>query len=60
MNFLSSKEAAQKIGISHKTLANWRTIGKGPYFIKVGWAILYPPDSVDKFIKERNDGYSTT
>ncbi len=55
MKFLSTDEAAKKLGKAIGTLANWRMIGKGPRFIKVGWGIIYDPVEVDKFIKEQNN-----
>lgn len=52
MNFISSKEAAKKLKISYGTLANWRMMGKGPVYIKVGWGVMYPITEVEKYIKE--------
>ncbi len=50
MIFLSSKETAEKLGISHRTLANMRVKGAGPIWIKFGWGIMYPINEVDKYI----------
>lgn len=57
MNFLSSKQAAKKLGIASGTLANWRMSGKGPPYIRVDWGILYDPFEVDKFKKENQYGF---
>ena len=52
---VSSRRAAQLLGISTKTLANWRCEGRGPG----GWArisktfVIYPLESVEQFIRDR-------
>lgn len=40
---LSESEAAPRVGVKPKTLANWRTLGLGPKFIRAGRLIAYPP-----------------
>jgi predicted DNA-binding transcriptional regulator AlpA len=40
-------EVADHIGISVKTLANWRVFGDGPDFVKVGRLVRYEPSAVD-------------
>lgn len=55
MKFLSTKEAAKKIGVHLSTLANWRMNNQGPVYIKVGWGIIYDPVDIDIFIKEYNN-----
>ncbi len=56
MNFLSSLETSKKLKISYATLANWRVIGKGPPYIKIGGGVLYDPQEVEKYKKEsKND-----
>lgn len=32
--------------VTERTLANWRSTGQGPRFIKVGGRVMYPVDSV--------------
>ena len=32
----SANEAAAMLGVSSRTLANWRTLGIGPAFVRVG------------------------
>lgn len=43
MQYLTPEEvsARYKGKITTKTLANWRSAGKGPAFVKVGGRILY-------------------
>lgn len=33
---VSANEAAAMLGVSSRTLANWRTLGIGPAFVRVG------------------------
>ncbi|MBL8552280.1 MAG: helix-turn-helix domain-containing protein [Hyphomonadaceae bacterium] len=45
-------EAAAYIGVAPKTLANWRSAGKGPRFYKIGRVIVYQRDDLDAFFEE--------
>lgn len=40
---LSAEQAATVLGLSVKTLANWRVSGAGPAFLKLGGRVLYDP-----------------
>jgi hypothetical protein len=40
--FLTPIEVSEKFDISHKTLANWRSEGRGPAYHKLGKRIRYP------------------
>jgi predicted DNA-binding transcriptional regulator AlpA len=33
---LSTKELARKLGLSHRTLENYRQLGKGPSYLRLG------------------------
>jgi hypothetical protein len=48
MNLLP-KEAAERMRISVGTLANWRTRGEGPKYIKFGRKVLYPLPEIEAF-----------
>jgi len=39
--FLTEKDAARLLAISHRTLQAWRRIGTGPSFVKLGRAVRY-------------------
>ncbi|MEN6442001.1 MAG: helix-turn-helix domain-containing protein [Syntrophobacter sp.] len=39
------------LGIKEKTLANWRTQGRGPQFYKFGKVIRYALDDLQKWIQ---------
>jgi hypothetical protein len=47
-------DAAEYLGITKKTLANWRCLGCGPEFSRVGTRhIVYRLEALDKFLKLR-------
>ena len=51
---LWTEEVLHKIyGIPPKTWANWRSLGKGPSFIKIGRAIRYRPEDVKAYLETR-------
>lgn len=41
ITFLTEKQAARLLSISHRTLQAWRRTGIGPSFIKLGRAVRY-------------------
>jgi hypothetical protein len=49
-DLLSSGEAGSYLKISPKTLANWRTAGSGPTFVRVGGAVRYRFSSLQDFV----------
>ena len=50
---LREREAALHIGVAPKTLANWRSAGRGPRFSRLGRAIVYRVEDLDRFVEER-------
>ena len=52
-NLLDTAEAAPLAGASPKTLENWRTLGFGPKFIRVGRLIRYDPDDIKAWLDAR-------
>lgn len=46
---LNTRETAARLHVSLGTLANWRTTGSGPRYIKWGKIILYPVRELDAF-----------
>lgn len=44
--------SAAYLGLDEKTLANYRSRGTGPEFVKVGGRIFYFRDSLDRWIAE--------
>ena len=47
---LREKQAAGFLGVAPKTLANWRSQGKGPKFCRMGRAIGYRQEDLDAFV----------
>ena len=47
---LNSQQAAELMGISEKTLANWRVSGAGPRFVKVGGRVAYRNFDLESFV----------
>jgi excisionase family DNA binding protein len=39
--FLTEKQAARLLSVSHRTLQTWRRKGAGPCFVKLGRAVRY-------------------
>lgn len=52
---LTPDQAAQYLHVKVQTLANWRGVGRGPVFVRVGRLIRYRLDALDKWIAA-NDG----
>lgn len=50
---LRSSEAAQYLGVAEQTLANWRYLGKGPRFFRVGQLVKYDERDLDGWLDER-------
>ncbi len=47
--YLTAAEVSQRFGGSPSagTLANWRTRGEGPPYVKIGSRVLYPIEKLD-------------
>jgi excisionase family DNA binding protein len=50
--YVNTREAAEYLGCSPKTLQNWRSSGKGPRFVRIGGKIAYDFADLDAFIRE--------
>ncbi|TFD48749.1 DNA-binding protein [Cryobacterium sp. Hh11] len=53
---LTPAEVAEKTGFAAQTLANWRGLGKGPAFYKVGRLVRYDEVILDAWIAELRGG----
>jgi len=42
-------DAAEHLGLAVQTLANWRVLGKGPAYLRVGRLVRYEPSAVDEW-----------
>jgi hypothetical protein len=47
--FVSEKTAADILGLSHRTLLQWRLRGAGPVACRFGRAVRYALSDLDKF-----------
>lgn len=47
--FLRTKDAAEYLGVSERTLEAWRTNGGGPVFRKIGGCCRYVLEDLDEF-----------
>lgn len=50
---LPTKQAARYLGVSPRTLEDWRQTGGGPRFLKLGRAVRYRIKELDQFAEER-------
>jgi len=48
--FLSTKEAARLLTLSHRTLEDWRLRGDGPPFVKLGGSVKYAREDLETFV----------
>jgi len=58
---LTTKQAADRLGLKPGTLEAWRVRGGGPIYVKFGKAVRYPDHNLDAFEKgnERNNTSQT-
>ena len=54
-NLLNTGQAADMIGIRPETLRQWRMVGAGPAFLKLGRLVKYRPDTVSPWIARLED-----
>jgi predicted site-specific integrase-resolvase len=65
VSILDEENAGKYIGgdqspISPRTLQRWRVTGEGPPFVKIGRAVRYREDDLEKFIAERRRSSTST
>lgn len=50
-DLLRTKEAAERLRLSHRTMERWRTIGAGPRFVKLGAkSVAYRRGDLDRWL----------
>lgn len=52
---MTATKVAAETGLAVQTLANWRVLGKGPRFVRVGRSVRYSRDEVDWFMRGDDD-----
>ncbi|WP_295400634.1 helix-turn-helix domain-containing protein [uncultured Thiocystis sp.] len=50
---LNEREAAAELGISFRTLQQWRVRGIGPVFLKLGRAVRYDADALETWLAQQ-------
>jgi len=50
---LRTADVAKMLDVSEATLRGWRRLGSGPPYIKVGRAVRYRPEDVERWVEER-------
>ncbi|MFW5489115.1 MAG: helix-turn-helix transcriptional regulator [Desulfovibrio sp.] len=48
---LTTKEAAERLGLSPGTLEVWRCLGKGPRYIKIGRRVGYDARDLEAYVE---------
>jgi len=48
-----TEAAAMLVVITEKTLRNWRVLGTGPEFLKIGGRVYYLESTLNKWIERR-------
>lgn len=50
---VTSRQAAEILGVPEGTLGQWRFAGRGPKFVKVGRMVRYRVSDIDEYLEER-------
>lgn len=50
---MNTQGAAAYLGLRPATLNNWRQIGKGPRFLRIGGRVLYRKNDLDSYLETR-------
>jgi excisionase family DNA binding protein len=50
---LRTHEAAEYLGLQKTTLEAWRVRGSGPMFVKMGKAVRYRREDLDRFLDSK-------
>jgi len=57
--YLTPKDVSERFNVSTKTLANWRSQGKGPAYFKLGNKIKYSIEKVKKWFGDQETELET-
>jgi len=49
---LDANRAAEILNMSPKTLANWRSLSRGPKFVKNGRLVRYTQADLDEYVRQ--------
>ncbi|MCY4479319.1 MAG: helix-turn-helix domain-containing protein [Rhodospirillales bacterium] len=48
---LNTDQAAQRLGLSPRTLERYRVTGEGPEYLKIGRAVRYTVSALERWLK---------
>lgn len=48
----TTRQVADQLGVKPKTLANWRSMGIGPRWFRVGGRVMYRQAEIDRWLAE--------
>jgi excisionase family DNA binding protein len=55
-NLMTTREAAERLGLSPGTLENWRAAGKGPTYCRLSVrTIRYRPEDLDSWLSRESE-----
>jgi len=52
-DLLTESGAAKYLSMAPGTLRNWRSLGRGPVYIKVSSSVRYAPDDLRRYVANR-------
>lgn len=52
LRVFNTKEAANYIGLGIRTLAQWRSEGKGPTYVKMENAVVYRIEDLERYMEQ--------
>ena len=55
---LTPEQTASYLGTAPQTLANWRVVGRGPKYVRVGKLIRYRLADIDNWLTSQSDAGS--
>ncbi|WP_325047946.1 helix-turn-helix transcriptional regulator [Hyphomonas pacifica] len=53
LSLLNTRQAAERLGLSARTLESLRVSGGGPEYIKLGRSVRYEHDAIETWIEDR-------
>ncbi len=52
VKMMNQRELSDSIGVAERTIAQWRYLGRGPKYHKLGGHVRYDPAEVQAWIEE--------
>lgn len=56
---LTPEQTAERLGIAPRTMANWRVVGAGPPFVRVGSRVRYTIADLETWVQTRTVGHTS-